>query len=78
MTAGNGVMDVRRSVRNMGYVFSNKGSVYEAERHICVSGTWLFYSCDEVVFIIRKISAVGLPSDRRRHRRCNVRQHPWC
>ena len=59
MTAGNSVMEVRVERPRYGrYVVAYKGSGYEAEGHICVSGTRLFHSYDEAVANIRKVHAV--------------------
>ena len=58
MTAGNNVMEARVERPQYGrYVVAYKGSGYEAEGRICVSGTRLFHSYDEAMANIRKITA---------------------
>ena len=59
MTAGNNVMEARVERPQYGrYVVAYKGSSYEAEGRICVSGTRLFHSYDEAVANIRKIPTI--------------------
>ena len=58
MTAGNRVMEARVECPQYGrYVVAYKGSGYEAEGRICVSGTRLFHAYDEAMANIRKITA---------------------
>ena len=58
MTAGNGVMEARVERPQYGrYVVAYRGSGYETEGRICVSGTRLFHSYDEAVANIRKVPA---------------------
>lgn len=55
MTAGNGVMEARVECQQYDrYVVAYKGSGYESEGRICISGTRLFHSYDEAVANIRK------------------------
>ena len=56
ITAGNGVMEARVECPRYGrYVVAYKGSGYESEGRICVSGTRLFHSYDEAVANIKKM-----------------------
>ena len=55
ITAGNNVMEARVERPQYGrYVVAYKGSGYEAEGRICVSGARLFHTYDEAVTHIRK------------------------
>ena len=59
MTAGNNVMEARVERPQYGrYVVAYKGSGYEAEGRICVSGTRLFHTYDEAMANIRNVPAV--------------------
>ena len=59
LTAGIEVLEAMVDRTQYGrYVISYKGSGYESEGRICVSGTRLFHSYDEAVANIRKIPTI--------------------
>ena len=77
MTAGNGVMETRRSVRNTAGTSLFKKVTAMKPRDTSAS---VGHGCSIPMMKPRSTSGryppPDLPSARRRHRRCNVRQHP--